>query len=55
MQLHFSTRNAGPLQAVRAIVDQSIVQKQQISADLQQRLLLWVFGMTVSAHKQRMG
>lgn len=50
MQLHFS--RTGPLQAVRALVDHSIVQKQQISADMQQRLLLWVFGMTVSAENR---
>jgi 1-acyl-sn-glycerol-3-phosphate acyltransferase len=34
-------------QAVRALVDHSLIHKQQISADLQQRLLCWVFGMTV--------
>jgi hypothetical protein len=39
-------------QAVRALVDHSLIHKQQISADLQQRLLCWVFGMTVSGHHQ---
>lgn len=35
------------VQAMRALIDHSILQKQQISIDLQQRLLCWVFGMTV--------
>lgn len=34
-------------QAMRALIDHSMLQKQQISLDLQQRLLCWVFGMTV--------
>lgn len=35
------------VQAMRALIDHSMLQKQQISIDLQQRLLCWVFGMTV--------
>lgn len=35
------------VQAMRTLIDHSILQKQQISIDLQQRLLCWVFGMTV--------
>lgn len=34
--------------ALRAILETGVLHKQEISADFQQRLLCWVFGMTVS-------
>jgi len=34
--------------ALRAILETGVLHKQEISTDFQQRLLCWVFGMTVS-------
>jgi hypothetical protein len=48
MLMNFRHSSMPGAQAFRALVDHSILQKQQISVDLQQRLLCWVFGMTVS-------